>query len=313
MKPLLAKVDRFQRAHRSTAFGYGVVKKYGEDRGSSLSALITYYGFLSLFPLLLLFYTVTSYVLAHDAKLQTKLSNSVLGEFPVIGTQLQSTKSGALHGSPVALVVGVLALTWGALGVSQILQQAMHDVWSREQSVRPKFVARVIKGLLLFLVLGLGIVATTVVASLGSVLDWGPFGSVLAALPAAIVNIAMFWAMFRLLTPGVASTGALLPGAIVAGIGWQILQTVGVNLVTHQLRHAGQVYGVFGFTLALLSFLYLAAQLTVYSAEINVVRARRLWPRSLLATTSDAARQVGATVRSTSGARTDWTSDTERS
>ncbi len=84
MRPLVEKVERFQRCHRTTAFGYAVVKKYGDDRGSSMSALITYYGFLSLFPLLLVFFTVTAYVLAGDAHLRRQLTDSVLGQFPVI-------------------------------------------------------------------------------------------------------------------------------------------------------------------------------------------------------------------------------------
>lgn len=282
MKSMLRKLDRFQQRHRFTAFVYGVVKKYSNDRGGWLSALITYYGFLSLFPLMLLFFTVSSYVLPHYPAAQKSLTRSVVGEFPVIGQQLRANAGHPLHGSPLALVVGVAGLAWGSLGVSQILQQMMHEVWEVPRTARPGFATRVTRGLVLFAVLGLGIVATTVVTSVGEILDWGPFGPVVAAIPAALVNIGVFLLVFRLLSPKEAATGELLPGAVIAGIGWQILQTVGVSLVTHQLRHASQVYGVFGFTLALLSFLYLAAELTVYAAETNVVRARHLWPRSLV-------------------------------
>ncbi len=287
MKQVVGKLDRFQQRHRATAFGYGVVKKYSQDQGSNLSALIAYYGFLSLFPLLLLFYTVSSYVLPHFPGAQRALTASVVGEFPVIGPQLHSNTAHPLHGSPIALLVGVASLAWGALGVSKILQQAMHEVWGVPRHARPKFATKVGKGLLLFVVLGVGIAATTAVAGVGSVLDWGPFGSVLAALPAALVNIAVFLVMFRLLSPPDVKSRTLLPGALFAGIGWQVLQTVGVNLVSHQLRHSSQVYGVFGVTLGLLSFLYLAAELTVYAAEINVVRSRHLWPRSLVAPPPD--------------------------
>jgi YihY family inner membrane protein len=287
MNAILTRLDRFQRRHRSTAFGYGVVKKYGEDRGGYLAALIAYYGFLSLFPLLLLFYTVSSYILPHYPGAQKALTDSVLGEFPVIGPQLRENAGHPLHGSSLALVFGVLGLAWGALGVSQVLQETMYQVWDVPRKIRPNFLTRILKGLLLFALLGVGVAATTVVASLGSVLNWGPFGSVLAAIPAAVVNIAVFYGMFRILSPPHIKGRQLLPGSVMAGIGWQVLQTVGVNLVSHQLRHASQVYGVFGFTLALLSFLYLAGQLTAYSAELNVVKARHLWPRSMLADAAD--------------------------
>ncbi len=86
---------------------------------------------------------------------------------------------------------------------------------------------------------------------------------------------------FRILTPKTVTTDLLIPGAIVAGVGWTILQYAGTALVGHTLRHASQVYGFFGSVLGLISFLYLAAELTVYAAELNVVRARRLYPRSM--------------------------------
>jgi YihY family inner membrane protein len=294
MKHLLTKLDRFQQRHRFTAFAYGVIKKYGQDRGGNLAALITYYGFLSLFPLLLLFYTVSSYVLPHFPGSQGALTKSVIGEFPVIGPQLHSNVHQPLRGSPLAILFGVVTLAWGALGVSQILQQTLYDVWGVPSGDRPNFVSRVLRGAVLFLLLGLGIVGTTVVASVGSVLNWGPFGSLLAALPAALVNIGVFLAVFRLLSPPDSELRSLLPGAIVGGVGWQVLQSIGVNLVSHQLRHSSQVYGVFAVTLGLLSFLYLAAELTVYSAEINVVRARHLWPRSLLEKAGDQASPASA-------------------
>ncbi len=300
---LLQKVDRWQQRHRTTAFGYAVAKKYGEDRGSSLAALITYYGFLSLFPLLLVFFTVTFYLLANDAHLRKQLTDSLLGQFPVIGDQLRQTDK-PLHGSPLALIVGLAGLLWGALGVSQALQQAMLDIWGVPKRKRPSFARRIGRGVLLFVVLGVGVAGTTFVASLGTALDWGPFGSLLAALPAALANVGLFWVVFRLLTPGNVPGGSLVPGAIVGGIGWQILQTVGINLVSHQLRHASQLYGVFAFTLALLSFLSLAAQLTVYAAQINVVRYRHLWPRSMVEDEAEGGERRPY--------RTDWTPATGR-
>jgi YihY family inner membrane protein len=281
VKDLLHKIDQFQQRHRPLAFFYGVVRKTGDDRGGSMAALIAYYGFLSLFPLLLIFWTVLSYILPHYPGARHDLEHSVIAQFPVVGDQLKNTDH-PLHGSLIALVFGVVGLLWGAMGIAQTLQQVMHDVWNVPEKDRPGFVPRLLRGLLLFAVLGLGIVASTVVTGLGTVLNWGPFGSVLAAIPAALVNIGLFFLVFRVLSPSDIPGKDLVPGAILGGIGWQVLQTVGINLMTHQLRHASQVYGVFGFTLALLSFLSLAATLTVYAAELNVVRARHLWPRSIL-------------------------------
>jgi uncharacterized BrkB/YihY/UPF0761 family membrane protein len=84
------------------------------------------------------------------------------------------------------------------------------------------------------------------------------------------------------LTPKSIHWHDLLPGSITAGVVWSILQTVGVFLMDHELRNISQVYGFFAIVLGILWWIYLAAQVVVYSAEINVVRARRLWPRSLV-------------------------------
>ena len=278
----LKRLDELQQGVAPLAVVFGVVKKFGDDRGGSLAALIAYYGFLSLFPLLLLFYTVLAFVLPHYPGAQADLTKSVIGQFPVIGAQLQQNTEHPLKGNAVALVVGMVTLLWGSLGIAQILQFTMHEVWNIPGRDRPAYFPRLLRSLLLFAVLGVGIAITTAVSGLGTVLDWGPLGSVLAALPAVIVNAGLFGVVFRLLTASEVTWRQLFPGAVVGGIGWQVLQTVGVNLVSHQLKHAGQVYGVFGFTLALISFLSLAATLTVYAAELNVVLAHHLWPTSLL-------------------------------
>ena len=70
-------------------------------------------------------------------------------------------------------------------------------------------------------------------------------------------------------------------GATASAIAWTALQSVGGTLVAHQLRHSSELYGFFAVVLGLIFWIYLSAQVVVYGAEINVVRARHLWPRSL--------------------------------
>jgi membrane protein len=72
-----------------------------------------------------------------------------------------------------------------------------------------------------------------------------------------------------------------VPGAVLAGVAWTALQFLGSWLVARQLQHSSELYGFFAIVLGLLFWLFLAAQILVYSAEVNVVLARRLWPRSL--------------------------------
>ncbi|MDQ2728619.1 MAG: YihY/virulence factor BrkB family protein [Actinomycetota bacterium] len=261
------------------AFGFAVNKKYGDDRGGYLAALITYYGFLSIFPLLLAFFTIVAYTLPPHSSI-IKTLNDHLGSYPIIGSFITSLSRSSLHGSVLALVVGVLGLVWGAQGLAQTLQFAMNEVWSVPGRDRPGLVPRLVIGLKWYATFGLGFVAATFVNSLGSVLDWGPAGPYLAALPALAINIGLFVVSFRVLSPKTASTRQLLPGAVFAGLIWTVLTTVGIGLL-QQLSHANALYGSFGITLGLLAFLYAAARITLYAAEANVVGAKHLWPRSL--------------------------------
>ncbi|MEU9048564.1 MULTISPECIES: YihY/virulence factor BrkB family protein [unclassified Kitasatospora] len=277
----LRGVDGFQQRHRASGVVVGVVRKYGDDRGGLLSALITYYGFVALIPLLLLLSTVLGFVLHGHPGAQRSVVDSALADFPIIGDQLRQNVH-SLQGSGLALLIGALGMLYGALGIAQVLQHAMAEVWNIPGVQRPGYLPRLARSLLLFAVLGTGLVLGTAAASL--------LGTALGGVPArigglvvsALLNTALCLACFRVLTPREVPTRALWPGCTLAGPLFTALQASGSLLVTHELRHASQIYGFFATVIGLLFWLYLAAQVTVYAAETNVVLARRLWPRSLL-------------------------------
>jgi uncharacterized BrkB/YihY/UPF0761 family membrane protein len=129
--------------------------------------------------------------------------------------------------------------------------------------------------------LGGGVVVTTGLASLNTYVLRGLWAVIPAELLAAAFNAGMYIGAFRALTPKGVPIRQLLPGAIIGGILWTALQVVGTWLVHHFL-HSDSLYGVFGTVLGLLAWIYLAIQVTMYCAEINVVLARRLWPRSIV-------------------------------
>jgi YihY family inner membrane protein len=207
--------------------------------------------------------------------------HSTLAEFPIIGDQIQGNIH-TLRANGIGLAVGLAGFLWGARGITQAGQHAMAEVWNVPGKHRPSFATRQLRGLVLLLVFGLGVVATTALASLASfgrhTLLFG-LGNLAAS---AVVNAVLFLLAFRVLTPRQVPTGKLLLGAAVAGVLFTLLQAVGGYLVGHNLKHAQQLYGFFAIVLGLLSWLYLSAEVTLFGAEVNVVRARRLWPRSIV-------------------------------
>jgi membrane protein len=285
--PLADKLDRLQRRYKAAGFPIAVVYKYFDDSGPYLAALITYYAFVSLFPLLLLTSTILGHVLAGNPELQQRLIDSALSQFPVVGDQLQTPRE--LSGGIVGVLVGVLGSLYGGLGVAQAVQYAMNTAWSVPRNSRPNpFLARG-RSLLLLGTAGLAVLGTTALSTLGSG-NAGSLGAVLRVLvlvASVAVNGVVFVFAFRLATARRLTVRQVAPGALTAAVLWQLLQTFGVGYVGHVVRTASAVNGVFALVLGLLAFLYLAAVIGVLCVEINVVHVDHLHPRALLTPFTD--------------------------
>jgi YihY family inner membrane protein len=283
---LVRAADRIQRRHAPIAFVVAVAKKFGDDRGGALAAQLTYYGFLSIFPLLLILTTVLGFIGNED--LADSVVGSALSQFPVIGEQIGRNVDRPLSGSGLGLVVGLLVLLYGALGSAQAAQHAMAQVWNVPAVDRPGFLPRLVRGLLLFVAIGLGVAITATVSGLVTIDDRALAARLFGFAVVAGLNVALYVAAFRALTPGTVATRALVPGAVLGGVAYSVLLSIGTALVQHQLRNAEAVYGQFGIVLGLLAYLALVAQVSLYAAELNVVRARHLWPRGLTAPRTEA-------------------------
>jgi membrane protein len=284
------RLDAFQRRHPVLGFPLGVIYKFVEDQGPYLAALITYYGFLSLFPLLLLLTSILGFVLQDRPGLQREILDSTLSQFPIIGEQLGQPQG--LQGSVGAIVVGALVALYGALGVAQAVQNAMYVTWSVPRNRRPNPVRARLRSFRLIAIAGLAIIVTTVLSGLGS--SAGAFGahvgsrSTAAALGASIVvNVAVFVSTFRIFRPARTRGRDVIPGAMVAAVFWQLLQFFGAVFVGNVVKDSDDTYGVFALVLGLLAWIFLAAVGIVLGSEINVVRARRLYPRALLTLFTD--------------------------
>ncbi len=281
---LVGAVDTFQQSHRVIALPVAVVKRFGDDEAGNLAALVAYYAFFALFPLLLVFVTTTGFVLKGNPEARQALLDSALSSFPVFGDQLRSD-IGTFRGSGVALTVGLLGAFWGGLGAVGAMQNTMNVVWDVPREDRPNFFETRVRSLLFLLVLGSALVGSTILGSWASVLEsFGWFGRVLAIIATTVVNVALFVGVFKVLTDVNLSWRQVRPGAVTAGIAFTALQVAGGWYVTRIIKGGSQLYGTFAVVLGLLSWLYLQAQVITFSAELNVVLDRRLWPRSLQST-----------------------------
>ncbi|MGH3424539.1 MAG: YihY/virulence factor BrkB family protein [Nocardioidaceae bacterium] len=290
MAELVDGLDRFQRRHPVLGLPLAVVYKFFDDQGNFLAAIITYYAFIAIFPLLLIGYSILGFVLQGNEGLQDTIFDSALRQFPIIGNKFQQPDG--LQGSTPAVVVGTVAALYGALGLGQASQNLMNIAWSVPRNSRPNpFLAR-LRSLLLLAMAGLAVLAATLLTALRS--NAGMFGADLdATLQLVIVlgtialNAFVFMLLFRLATARKHSLRAAAPGALAVALMWQGLQYAGAVYVEHVIGTADDVNGTFALVLGLVALIYIAAVMAVLGVEINVVRTKRLYPRALLTPFTD--------------------------
>jgi YihY family inner membrane protein len=270
-------LDGFQQRHRRTSFVAAVLKKFGDDQGGQLAALISYYAFVSLFPLLLVLVTILGYVLQGDPAERDRILSGTLGQFPIIRDQL---KLQPLTGNALPLVVGIVVSLLAGLGIMGASQTAFNRIWHVPFKDRPNFLFSRLRSLGMLAILGTVAIVSTVAAGFVGASSHGAPAVVAGVLVAFAANLLLFMIAFKLLTAIELDWRVLVPGVIVAAVLWQLLQHLGGYYIDHILKRTGPLYGVFALVLGLLAWLYLGGLLTVLAAEVNVVKARRLWPRS---------------------------------
>jgi membrane protein len=286
---LLAPVrrfDRYQQRHKGWAVPMAVIRKFGNDQAGNLAALMAYYAFFSLFPLLLVFTTILGFVVQHNSGLYNSIQNSVLGHFPGI-----DLKTHPLTGSVPALVIGVVGSLWGGLGATNAAQNAFDRVWAVPFKDRPDYIHSRLRGLLLLVSLGALFIISAAVTGIVSTVFGGPLAKIGGYAISLALNFGLYVAAFRFLTAAAVPTRCLWLGAAVGAVFLEILTFVGSYYVKHAVSHASNTYGTFATVIGLLVWLHLLAQMTLYAAEINVVVVRKLWPRSLLGPPEAAADQ----------------------
>jgi membrane protein len=284
-----SRLDRFQQRHRWAGFPVAVVYKYADDQGGYLAALITYYGFLSVFPLLLLGSSLLGFVLQGNDDLRLRILDSALSQFPVIGDQLGDPRG--LRGSGVALVLAIAGSVYGALGAAQAVQNAMNVAWAVPRHRRPNPLTSRLRSLLLLATAGIAVLSTTVLSAVSAAfggdggLDTGLRMAVVLA--SVVVNAVVFTLLFRFSTVHPLPIRDAAPGGVTAAVVWQLLQSVGAVYVGQVVKNASTTNGVFAIVLGLIAWLYVASTVLVLCAEIDVVRVKRLWPRSLMTPFTD--------------------------
>ena len=279
MADVLARLDRFQREHGAVGFPYAVIIKYLDDDGPRHAALITYYGFLSVFPLLLLGVAVVSRLLATDPELRHSVITAI------VPPALQSTvdaAAAALPTSPVAFVIGAIGLIWSATGVVYAAYRTLNHVAGVRMRDLPYPVGAYTRVIgVALLVLAAMITGGGLTVAAAALPDVGLPDRLFAALGTAVAGFVVLLFGVKILLVRKAPLAALWRPAATGALLLALVLHVGAPVLTVLVRKAGPVYGAFATVAGLFTLLYLVSQALVGVAEIAAVRQARLWPRAL--------------------------------
>lgn len=280
LNTILERIDRFQQSHRLTSIIFAIIRKYGDDNAGYLASLITYYGFLSLFPLLLAATSIISIANNYHLPFAANVSAALSNNFPLIGQELQRNVHG-LKSSGLSLVIGITLALFGARGVADAFRHAINEIWQIPKDDRPMFPSDILVSLKIIFVGGFGFILSSVVSSVMQ--NYG--NNIFSTIVANIISLGLIYltllAILLLAVPRSMKRADMRRGAIGTALGFQLLQLIGTLIVTHTLGRLSTTYGIFALVLGLLFYISLQAQILMYSLEYNVVMRRHLWPRSL--------------------------------
>lgn len=289
---VIDSLDAYQQKHSWLGFLYAVIKKYGDDESGHQAALITYYGFLSLFPLLMVVTSVLQLIAQNNPSFRADVLNGITNYFPSIGGQLQDSISSS-NRSGVALIVGLLLSFYGARGGADAFRCAVNHIWHVPKLDRAGFPWGALKSLAVLVVGGIGLLLSTFLASYIA----GINGLVVFKIGSAVLNLTILVGILLLtmklsLSQRMITIKDLLPAAIIGALSVFIIQNFGTYLLANQLKNMSALYGTFAVVLGLLFWIYIQVQVVLYAIEISTVRSLKLWPRSLGGSLASADKQV---------------------
>lgn len=281
-------IDEVQRRRPVIGFPYAVFKRYREDHGMWLGSLVSYYGFFSLYPLVMVFVTVSTWLFNDRPKTLQRLLESVWSKVPFadvgVAQAAAQERVEQFSANTWVLAMSLLVTLWGGLGVVRVLQDGINTIWGVARFRRPRSVRKILNSAAIIGLLGLGLIGSAVVAGVTLATDL-PWGGVVVATGANIaLSTGIALTVYRLTIVTSVTTRELLPGALIIAVGTFVVTILGGLYVTGVVARMSGLYGPFASTIGLLAFVSLIVQVFVVGSEVNVVLAKGLWPRSMTAT-----------------------------
>ena len=276
----IKRLDTLQQRTPPLAFAVAVIKKYSEEETGYKAALLTYYSFLALFPLLMVLTTLSSVLLKNEPELQKTVIEGATSYFPMLGSQL-SDHIHSLSKNGFALLAGILFTLYGTRGVAVIFQRGIRSIWGFEADPKMSFPLNLLHSLAIIIIGGLGLIIAAVLTGAAAAAGSGWGFRALSLCTNLIILYLLFLFLIKFSLPKKVPRQQIRPAAISIAIGLVFLQFAGGFILARELKNLDALYSYFALALGLLFWVYLQAQVIYYSAQIATVKAKELWPRKL--------------------------------
>jgi YihY family inner membrane protein len=277
---ILQKVDSAQKRITATSVAVATFKKFKEDQSTNMAAMIAFWAFFSIFPLMMVLVTILGWVLPASDK------DNVLGHIANMFPLLDPKTIKGLGGSWWPLVVGLVTSLWSGLGVVRTTETAFDSVWEIPLHERPGLVKQVIRSVSVLATIGIGLVITTLVSGFvtgsSTGVNLGVGGRIAGYVFSVVLDVGLFVAAFRMLTDREITIRDVIPGAVLSGVTFFVLQELSAFIISRHLHSAQSTYGHFATVITILWWFYLQSVVTLLGAQLNVVLKERLHPRSVI-------------------------------
>ena len=272
-----ARIERWMK-NRVVAFVLLIQKRFGEDGGGILAASLTYYAFLSLFPLLLVAASAIGFVLADDPAGQARLAKKVAGSIPGLGKILRDNVDALVDARGTAGIIGLAGALWSGTGLARAASFGLGRVSRKPE--KGNLIQTQLWAVGSTIGLGLlALVATGVGAALPAVAFSDTAGAALGILGVVAgfaLDLALFTACYRVLNRSLPRPIThVWRGAVIPALGWTALKYLGTWYAARTVSSSTAVFGAFASVVGILVILYLVARLFVYGAEVNEVSRER--------------------------------------
>ena len=267
------KVVELRAKHAWVDIGVETLDGWRRHLSGRNASLLSFFFFLSIFPLLLVATTVLGFVLQDNEQLQEDIIDGALADIPVLGAQLQNDPT-SLSGNIWVLIFGLLGALWSATKAFVGLQGALDDIWEVPVDDRSPMPVQRGKALLGILIVGGAQMGSMALAAIVRAADLPAAGDIALLATTAIVNIGALLLTYRFLTTAGPAWSVILPGAIVGGILASLIQNFGTLIVTRITENASDTYGQFALVLGIVTWLGLLAITILMCGELNAAIRR---------------------------------------